>query len=245
VAGGKKRGSEMDRKMDDYANRPDRGFRRIGSLTPTIANSPAVSGSTLTRSSESSVTTGRAAVTHASTGTRRSGTPVASSLSAVVAQMASGDPEATDRLLLASLPQSVARSLTPSMATWNDPAYGFDYEVTGYALAAPAPPDDDLDAARLLVATAMLPASARSVAGELARLAAVTKSRADTGEDQALRFAAFRDELGEFPIDVISSALRKIARREIFFPSLAEIRDQCQREFRHRQRLASALERRN
>src|SRR6185369_3447438 len=145
--------------------------------------------------------------------------------------------------LLASLPPSVARSLTPRTRTWHDMQYGFSYEITGYDLAGPAPPEADLDQARELVAVAMRPAPAKTIAAELARLVAVTKSRADSEDDQTLRFAAFREELAEFPRDVIASALRKIARRETFFPSLAEIRDQCQREFAHRQHLASALRR--
>lgn len=130
------------------------------------------------------------------------------------------------------------------MRTWDDPVHGFDYQITGYWLTEPLPSPAELDQARALVAAAMQPAPARSVAAELARLAAVTKSRAETEDDQTLRFAAFRDELAEFPQDVISSALRKIARRETFFPSLAEIRDQCQREFSNRKHLAAVLQRR-
>jgi hypothetical protein len=153
------------------------------------------------------------------------------------------DAELTDRLLLASLPPSVARSLTPTMRTWDDPVHGFDYQITGYSLAEPLPSPADIDTARQLVEAAMQPAPAKSVAAELARLAAVTKSRADPEDDQTLRFAAFREELAEFPRDVITTALRKIARRETFFPSLAEIRDQCQREFSHRKHLAAVLRR--
>src|SRR6185369_16901089 len=150
----------------------------------------------------------------------------------------------TDWMLLASLPPSVARSLTPRTRTWHDMQYGFSYEITGYELAGrPAPTEADLDQARELVAVAMRPAPAKTIAAELARLAAVTKSRADSEDDQTLRFAAFREELAEFPRDVIASALRKIARRETFFPSLAEIRDQCQREFAHRKHLAAVLRR--
>jgi hypothetical protein len=126
--------------------------------------------------------------------------------------------------------------------TWDDPVLGFDFEITGYSWREPLPPDDDLDAAQELVAAAMVPAPAKTVMAELLRLAAVTKSRAESEDDQTFRFAALRDELAEFPQDVVRTALRKIGRRETFFPSLAELREQCHREFRHRRLLASTLE---
>ena len=221
-----------------------RGFRSIGSLTQPIVNSPESLVSTLERSQTSSATTGRpspAARPPASIGTPPSATPAAITPPGLVATGA--DAELTDRLLLASLPPSVARSLTPTMRTWDDPVHGFDYQITGYSLAEPLPSPADIDTARQMVEAAMQPAPAKSVAAELARLAAVTKSRADPEDDQTLRFAAFREELAEFPRDVITTALRKIARRETFFPSLAEIRDQCQREFSHRKHLADVLRR--
>ena len=219
-------------------------FRSIGSLTQPIVNSPESLASTLERSQTSSATTGKpspVAKPLASIGTPPSATPAGTTPPGLVAMGA--DAELTDRLLLASLPPSVAHSLTPTMRTWDDPVHGFDYQITGYSLAEPLPSPADIDTARQMVEAAMQPAPAKSVAAELARLAAVTKSRADPEDDQTLRFAAFREELAEFPRDVITTALRKIARRETFFPSLAEIRDQCQREFSHRKHLADVLRR--
>jgi hypothetical protein len=221
-----------------------RGFQPIGSLIQPIVRSPQNLRSTLDRSLTNSATTGTpspAAKRPVSIGTRHSATPVASTPRDITAAMASSDPERTDSLLLASLPQSVAHSLMPTMTTWSDPEYGFCYEVTGYLLADPQPPRADLEAARLLAAPAMTPAPRKAIATELARLAALTKSRADREDDQTLRFAAFGEELAEFPQDVIGAALRKIARRQTFFPSLAEVRDQCQREFRHRKLLVASF----
>jgi hypothetical protein len=221
-----------------------RGFQPIGSLIQPIVRSPQNLRSTLDRSLTNSATTGTpspAAKLPASIGTRHSAMPVASTPRDITAAMASNDPERTDSLLLASLPQSVAHSLMPTMTTWSDPEYGFSYEVTGYSLADPSPPPADLEAARLIAAPAMAPAPRKAIAAELARLAALTKSRADAQDDQTLRFAAFGEELAEFPQDVIGAALRKIARRQTFFPSLAEVRDQCQREFRHRKLLVASF----
>jgi hypothetical protein len=177
----------------------------------------------------------------ASIGTRRSAIPAATTPTGIAAAMGSSDPESIDRLVLASLPPSVAHSLKSETREWRDAESGYDFEITGYSWREPLPPDGDVEAAQALVAAGMVRAPAKLVMAELLRLAAVTKSRAESEEDQAFRFAAFRDELAEFPEDVVRTALRKIGRRETFFPSLAELRDQCQREFKHRKLLASAL----
>jgi hypothetical protein len=79
------------------------------------------------------------------------------------------------------------------------------------------------------------------VVEELARLRMLTKSRAGDETDRELTYVALAEELVEFPPDVIRSALRKIARRETFFPSLAEMIDQCQREVRNRRLIARAI----
>jgi pimeloyl-ACP methyl ester carboxylesterase len=220
------------------------GFQSIGNLTEPIVISPENLGSTLARSLPSSETIGPrspAVKPPALIGTRRSAMPAASTPAGIAAAMASSDPESIDKLVLASLPPSVAHSLRPETREWHDPESGYDFEITGYSWREPLPSGADLDAAQALVAAGMVRAPAKIVMAELLRLAAVTKSRAESEEDQAFRFAAFRDELAEFPEDVIRTALRKIARRETFFPSLAELRDQCQREFRHRKLLASAF----
>lgn len=220
------------------------GFRSIGNLTRPIVSSPESLDSTLARSQPNSETTGPRspdAKLPASIGTRRSAMPAASTPAGIAAAMASSEPESIDKLVLASLPPSVALSLTPAMRVWDDPDSGFDCEITAYGWREPLPSSDDLDTAREVLAAAMVRAPAKVVMAELLRLAAVTKSRAESEEDQAFRFAAFREELTEFPEDVVRTALRKIGRRERFFPSLAELRDQCQREFRNRKLLASAF----
>jgi pimeloyl-ACP methyl ester carboxylesterase len=220
-------------------------FRAIGSLTPPIVSSPETLASTLAKSQPSSATTGprslRAAGLPASIGTQRSAMPAATTPIGIVVAMASSEPERVDKLVLASLPPSVAHSLRPETREWRDAESGYDFEITGYSWREPLPPNADIEAAQALVAAGMVRAPAKIVMAELLRLAAVTKSRAESEEDQAFRFAAFRDELAEFPEDVVRTALRKIGRRETFFPALAELRDQCQREFRHRKLLALAL----
>jgi len=124
--------------------------------------------------------------------------------------------------------------------TFIDPVYGFDYEFTGYTLGAIVPSHDRLTA-RNSVATALAGASADFVRQELARLRASTKARPEDGDDLAMRFQVLADECREYPPDVVRHALRGWAQREVFFPALAEIRDELQRLTRRRRALLVCL----
>lgn len=123
-----------------------------------------------------------------------------------------------------------------------DGEYGYDFTVTGYSFGELRElPDERLVTARGLVEQTLVPADHAVIAQELARLRAVTKARRVDEDEATLTFGVLREELAIFPPDVVRGALRKIARREVFFPTLAEMRDQCQREFRKRRMLAVAL----
>jgi hypothetical protein len=158
---------------------------------------------------------------------------------AIVAQMGGADPEVTDRLLVDGLAALLGRFPTLRTTEVIDPQYGYDFAAVGYDLGRLD--EDQWREAQTLMAPALEPASPRIVAEELARLRAVTKARSISEPEAAMMFGALRQELSEFPPDVVRGALRKIARRETFFPALAEVRDQCQREFRNRRLLAEAL----
>jgi hypothetical protein len=112
--------------------------------------------------------------------------------------------------------------------------------VVGYRLARPVDAER-IEAARQLVAAALQPSPPQMVVQELARLRMLTKSRASDETDREAAYVALAEELAEFPPDVIRSALRGIAQREVFFPALAELRDQCQRAVRNRRLLAAAV----
>jgi hypothetical protein len=97
-----------------------------------------------------------------------------------------------------------------------------DFDVLGYRGRLPAE-------LKPLVDRINQPAGPKMVNGAAARCLSVTKSRATDGMDLRMMLAVFADELAQFPEDVVATAFRKWAQREKWWPSLAEIRDQCQR----------------
>ncbi len=220
------------------------GFRRLGDLMPRTLPSPADSGSTPEPSPTSSPTTGTRSLAErvsSSIGMQRGATgAVALSPERAMAML---DPEAVDRALVASLPPSLASICQEVERTWTDPVYGFDYEVTGYSFGAGIldASDDDLRTARNTVAVYMRPPSEVVIKQELARLRASTKSREADNDDVAMGFQVLAEECSEYPADVVVWALRGWAKREVFYPSLAEVRDLLQRGSRRRESLAKSL----
>jgi len=153
------------------------------------------------------------------------------------------DPAETDRALLASLPPSVASALRPTYRERIDPVYGFDSEFTGYAIVPADIPAADLMRSVQAVAPYMAPPDENLIKRELARLRVSTKARAESDDDLAMGFQVLAEECAEYPADVVVWALRNWARTEIFYPSLAEIRDRLQRGARRRAALIDALDR--
>lgn len=225
----------------DGTNEPG-GFRRAGNLGQAIANSLTISGSSGEQSPRNSVIIGEGSRGRRganSTG-RQLSAIAAGRLPSVVEAMERGDPYRTDKALVASLPPSIGSRLTTLTRTWNDPTYGYDFEVVGYQLA-PGAPDDDLAVAREMVDHCLQPGSESAIKSALALLRVSTKSRAEVEDDLALGQQVFADELAKYPADVAWSAVLKLARREKFYPSLSELRDQLQREGKMRQALAKTL----
>ena len=121
-----------------------------------------------------------------------------------------------------------------------DPVYGFDTEFLGYSLAA-AVMHRDLTTARNSVEVACTPAKASFVRMELARLRASTKSRVQPGDDLAMILQVLAEECQDYPSDVVQHALRGWAKREMWFPSLAELRAELQRHGKRRLALLECL----
>jgi hypothetical protein len=165
----------------------------------------------------------------------------AAALPAIKSAQATNNPDKVDASLLASLPQPVAQCLRERQRIWDDPLTGFHSEFLEYHPLPPALPAEALVAARELVAYALQPAEHQRLIGEVARLRLMTKTRAVSEEDQAALLHVMSEELAIFPADVVVDALRGWARRETFFPSLAEIVEQCHRTARRRRRLAECL----
>jgi hypothetical protein len=219
------------------------GYRRIGSRLPSFASSPSATGSTPTTLPPSSATSGAQSLARAdsnSTGLPPSATG-AERLPSVRQAMERPDPEATDRAIVACLPRSIGSTLCPVYQDRIDPVYGFDTELVGYATMSGERPSADLMDARQLVGRYLVSAPEARIKAELARLRVSTKARPEGEDDLAMMFQVFAEECAEYPADVMVWALRGWARREIFYPSLAELRDLLQRGARRRRSLMEAL----
>lgn len=221
----------------------EHGLRPIGSLPLTIGSSRRALASIPNGSLANSATTGARSPTdqgrERSTGRQLSAT-AAASLRPVVEAMEGGDPYRIDKVLLASLPRSVASALRQLKRTWSDPEYGYDFEITGYELTGPVPAGD-LAIACEMVAHCLSRVPEATLKAELARLRVSTKSRAEVDDDLAMGFQVYAEECAKYPADVVRDALRSLGRMEKFYPALSEVRDQLQRRGRARKALLAAL----
>jgi len=78
---------------------------------------------------------------------------------------------------------------------------------------------------------------------EVTRCLAVTVARERDQADLKAMLAVMAEELAEFPADVLRAELRSWARREKWWPTLAELRERCERAMRLRKSLRLHCER--
>jgi hypothetical protein len=224
---------------DQGRGRQPPGLRPIGSLLPPMQLSPESLGSIPTLPATSFATTGwryRGTRALSSIGLPRSAIAVATP------GRRSLDPEAVDKQLLASLPPAIERSLHSRQRIWDEPGSGFHSEIIGYELERGAEiTTAEIDRAHELLAVALHPASPQTLVTELTRLRLMTKARAQGDDDQTAVLAIYAEELAEYPADVVVSALRGWAKREVFFPALADLHEACHKASRKRRALAECL----
>lgn len=227
--------------MDDQRN-GERGLTAAGSLRLPTGTSPYNSDLNQRQWRQSSEITGsRSRAPRDANSIGRQLSEIAAGRSLTIAQAAAkGDPEAVDRAILASLPPSIASTLQPIHRDYIDPVYGFDTEFLGYALRGEVPAGD-LMQARQLVGQHLRPGDEAFIKREIARLRVSTKSRAESDDDMAMGFQVIAEECAEYPPDVVQWGLRSWARSEVFYPSLAEIRERLQRGARRRKAMLAAL----
>lgn len=124
--------------------------------------------------------------------------------------------------------------------------YDSDFdELLGYH-PIPVETDDGRAKTEIIIAAfdeVLKPAPKESIFKILARLKISTGSRNQDDADARLERRVYVDELTEFPLDVIDEACRKWARREKWFPSVSEIRAECQQLVRYRRLTRDALAR--
>lgn len=225
---------------DDLENRS----RSIGSLTsatlPSLARKADRRNGASERGPDAGTTTmprGTSLPTITRHGERGCATLPSSSLEAVAAGM---HPDSLDRAIAASLPPSLASICRRVEEAYIDPVYGFDTRFVGYQLFGRADMAE-LEAGCELVERYLMPAPVATIKTELARLRASTKARLEADGDLSMTFQVLAEECAEYPADVMAWVLRSWAKREVFFPSLAELRDRLQQATKARRSLLGAL----
>lgn len=148
--------------------------------------------------------------------------------------------DATSRNPAVLLPQCVRSCLAE---TWidGDVGSGWNGVVGGYELTQPLAAEER-DAAISAAESMLQPAGEGLIVAELGRLRMVTVSR-DVGQDLALMFAAYTDELSRYPADAIRDVLRAWPRTQRFWPSIAELVERLERIVRPRRALLDGLRR--
>jgi len=120
-----------------------------------------------------------------------------------------------------------------------DPQYGYDSELVSFTLGPVPSADRGLAAAILDVA--LQPASVEVIQQALTALRVATKASHMQEGDLTLTMQVYADECAEYPPDVVRAACLRWMRREKWFPSLSELRDEMQRLVRRRRLIADAL----
>jgi len=223
-----------------------RGFRSIGSLTSTTASTPEAKGSTPAsspRRSEISGTPKPGLALVSSTGTPHGVLGAATKLPARLAQeMAGREPDKTDEVILTICAQQLGSPLGSRSEEVIDPVYGWDSRVAAYRMPVPVTwMPMELERARRLVLAALQPAPPQLIVAELARLRTLTKSRPEEESVSEASYAAYTDELGEFPPDAIRAVCRGWMRQSPWFPAFSELFQACEAAVRNRRLIAHAI----
>lgn len=210
-------------------------WRSAGDLTPNIGNRQTGSAST---PSSRPVTSDHGPPPSGSS--MSIGMPLSRSTSSAVREMisAGADPEAVDKAVMSGLPRSIVASVNETPSIWTDD-YGYHQDFGSITFAGG--PAHDLAAATELVETAMTPISVPALREAMAYLRASTAGR-NVGENEAaLIVNVLAEECRSWPEDVVRAAIRGWARRERWFPTLSELREELHQHGRRRRALLDAL----
>jgi len=89
---------------------------------------------------------------------------------------------------------------------------------------------------------AMMPSDPAKLTAELAKCLIGKVSREKTELDIQGYAQVMREDIGEFPFDIVANALKSWRRTEKFWPSNSDIRNLCQERMRHRLFLQKKLQ---
>ena len=119
-----------------------------------------------------------------------------------------------DKTMQASLPQSVNSALSEILDR--------DFNIVGYSLEAPCPLDD-VEKAIKIIDEYSQPLEGDQLTKLLAKLFVKTKRKADDQMSQDLMFAAYHEELIQWPADIVEEVLSAWPRRSMWWPSWHEL----------------------
>lgn len=114
------------------------------------------------------------------------------------------------------------RSLPPSVISALSEVVDREFNVVGYSLEAPCP-IDDIKTAIAVIDQFSAPLPANEITKLLAKMFVKTKRKADDQLSQDLMFAAYREELSEWPADLVVEVLTAWPRQSMWWPSWHEL----------------------
>ncbi len=158
------------------------------------------------------------------------------------------DPAATDAALVHSLTSTLGVTVSPRTELRFPVVGGYHRVVTGCGVELPTPESAGL--ALTKVEQALTPATSEQAEGWLVMLQASTAHRTDDKAAGAVAYAVYASELRRWPADVAKAVCEGLARGlgrppgPNWFPTLAEIIQECERLSAPRRAMRDALERR-
>jgi len=161
---------------------------------------------------------------------------------AVLAKLESQAPEDTDRNLLQWLTSSLGIVPQPQVSLTYPVTGGYQRTVTGFTFEGLTP--DNRSEALRAVQSAMTPPSVQRCEEHVSTLHAVTAHRQDSENNLRLILRLYSDCLAKYPADVANAVVERFMYRSEkpnFFPTLSELKEQCDRAAAQRQTLLREL----
>lgn len=162
---------------------------------------------------------------------------------AILAKLESQAPEDTDRNLLQWLTSSLGIVPQPQVSLTYPVTGGYQRTVTGFTFEG-LTPDNRSDAVRA-VQSAMTPPSVQRCEEHVSTLHAVTAHRQDSENSLRLILRLYSDCLAKYPADVAKTVVERFmyrAEKTNFFPTLSELKEQCDRAAAQREQLLRSLQ---
>ena len=162
---------------------------------------------------------------------------------AVLAKLESQSPEDTDRNLLQWLTSSLGIVPQPQISLTYPVTGGYQRSVTGFSFEGLT--QNNLSRALEATYSAMTPATVQRCEEHVSTLHAVTAHRNDSENSLRLILRLYADCLARYPADVSKAVVQRFIYRPDkpnFFPTLSELKAECDKAAAQRQQLMAAME---